>query len=274
MLIRADRFLEMSWEYDGGRETKAEVAERIAREIEARRERGELFSQVAVESKKGMPARSFWGKAWCENLESYKDYEFRLPRGRSYLRNGNVYDLAIEEGELFAYVTGEQIYEVLVRVEPLEEKRWTGLKEELAGEIGNVVDLLGGKLGDGVMAAVTDRERGLFPPPAEIRFECTDVHVEVGIRDIDSEVGFDVSNTHFDMDVCKFSMERHVRRVAVREYATNHRTSQETKLFRTFADLALSGSPDPHWPEIALKTQRVMDACLASGRDNGMVVKF
>ncbi len=90
----------------------------------------------------------------------------------------------------------------------------------------------------------------------------------------DSEVGFDVSNAVFETDICKFSMERHKRRSAVREYATNHPGSQETKLFRTFSALASSGEPDPHWPEISLKTQRVLDACLESARDGGRLVEL
>ena len=28
-------------------------------------------------------ASTFWGKAWCDNLERYSDYSNRLPRGRS-----------------------------------------------------------------------------------------------------------------------------------------------------------------------------------------------
>ena len=69
-----------------------------------------------------------------------------------------------------------------------------------------------------------------------------------------------------------YTMERHERRVGTREHATNHKTAQETQLFREFSRLALGGSLDPHWPEIALKTQRVLDACLASARDGGREV--
>ena len=90
----------------------------------------------------------------------------------------------------------------------------------------------------------------------------------------DSEVGFEVSNAHFETDGCKFNMERHLSRVAVREYSNNHHQAPETKLFRTFSSLALGGTPDSHWPEISLKTQRVMDACLASARNGGAPVSL
>lgn len=83
------------------------------------------------------------------------------------------------------------------------------------------------------------------------------------------EVSFTIEQSFFEMEKCQFRMERHPRRVAVSEYADSHPTSQETKLFRKFGDLVLGGEPDSHWPEISLKTQRVLDACLKSARDGG-----
>ena len=90
----------------------------------------------------------------------------------------------------------------------------------------------------------------------------------------DSEVAYQLSNSHFNTVGCKFNMERHLTRVAVREYSNNHPEAQETKLFRKFSDLALNGVPDPHWPEIALKTQTVMNACLESARNEGRPVSI
>lgn len=83
------------------------------------------------------------------------------------------------------------------------------------------------------------------------------------------EVAFRVEQAHFENALCHFRMERHSRRVAVREYADSHPTSQETKLFRTFADLVLSGNPGDHWPGISLQTQAILDLCLRSAREGG-----
>lgn len=83
------------------------------------------------------------------------------------------------------------------------------------------------------------------------------------------EVGFDIEQAHFETDVCNFHMERHSKRVSVREYSDSHPTSQETQLFRKFSDLVLSGGVDSHWPEISLQTQRILDACLKSARSDG-----
>jgi uncharacterized Zn finger protein len=57
-------------------------------------------------------ARTFWGEAWCENLERYSDFANRLPRGRTYVRNGSVVDLRIAPGAVTALVSGSDLYEV------------------------------------------------------------------------------------------------------------------------------------------------------------------
>lgn len=85
------------------------------------------------------------------------------------------------------------------------------------------------------------------------------------------EVEFELSNPVFDVRGCHFHMEPRARRIAVNEYSNSHPTAQETSLFRHFATLVLSGKPDPYWPEIALKTQRIMEACLQSSRRGGSI---
>ena len=158
----------MSWNYYSDSEPTD-----IPREIEKRRKRGEPFEQVTCSVARGIPASTFWGIAWSRNLERYSDYESRIPSGRLYLRKGNVYDLTITTGEIFAYVTGSEIYEVLIKIDQLSPKRWADIKNETAGQIGNLVDLLGGTLGPGAMACITDPKKGLFPEPSEIHLSCT-----------------------------------------------------------------------------------------------------
>lgn len=87
-----------------------------------------------------------------------------------------------------------------------------------------------------------------------------------------NEVAFDACNAVFDLAGCEFNMERHTRRIAVREYSSGVPNAQETHLFRNFAELALSGQPDPSWGQIALQTQQVLDACLASARSESKPV--
>ncbi|HET6408132.1 MAG TPA: SWIM zinc finger family protein [Chthoniobacteraceae bacterium] len=160
----------MSWHsYEDARVTKADVQ----REIERRRKRGEAFDQLTLSAKGARVATTFWGAAWCHRLETYQDYENRLQRGRTYLRQGNVYDLEIKEGLISAVVAGAALYEVNVRIKPLSKEEWEQFKNDCAGKVSSLLDLLGGNLGEGVLTAITDFDRGLFPQSREIRFSCT-----------------------------------------------------------------------------------------------------
>ena len=118
-------------------------------------------------------ARTFWGKAWCENLERYSDFSNRLPRGRTYVRNGSVIDLHVEEGRVHAFVAGSSLYEVVITIHPLLPQRWRAIVTECAGRIGSLVELLGGRLSDGVMAILARSNEGLFPAPTEINLRCS-----------------------------------------------------------------------------------------------------
>lgn len=117
-------------------------------------------------------AKTFWGQAWCKHLESFSDYSNRLPRGRSYARNGSVIHLAIQPGHIEALVSGSSTYKISISVKPLSKKKWQSLKDSCAGGIGSVLELLQGKISDNVMVAVCDRDNGLFPSPQEIQLDC------------------------------------------------------------------------------------------------------
>ena len=80
-------------------------------------------------------------------------------------------------------------------------------------------------------------------------------------------MSFDVANHDFVANGCNFTMEKHLQTVSVPEYSNNAATAQETKLFRNFGQIVLSGQLDSHWPEIALKTQQVLDAALTSAQN-------
>jgi uncharacterized Zn finger protein len=127
---------------------------------------------VTIEGRRGI-AQTFWGRAWCENLERYSDYESRLPRGRTYARNGSILDLAIEPGAVKAYVAGSELYTVDIEIARLAAPRWKGVVKACAGRIGSIVALLGGELSDDVMSILTDGDRGLFPEPDEITLDCS-----------------------------------------------------------------------------------------------------
>jgi len=118
-------------------------------------------------------ATSFWGAAWCEHMESFSDFANRLPRGRTYVRNGSVCHLDVQPGRIGARVSGSDLYEVSITVKPLPPTVWTALKQRCAGGIASLLDLLQGRLSAGVMQVVTDRQQGLFPLPGQMEFDCS-----------------------------------------------------------------------------------------------------
>ena len=89
---------------------------------------------------------------------------------------------------------------------------------------------------------------------------------------VGNEIGFQSSQAEFEVTGCQSNMADYSKRYAVAEYGNNHPSAQETKLFRTFSQLVLAGTPDRFWPEVTLKTQQVLDACLDSARQEGAVV--
>ncbi len=118
-------------------------------------------------------ATSFWGKAWCEHMESFSDFENRLPRGRTYIRNGSVVHLEMGKGGISAMVSGSSLYEVNISINELLVKEWNQIKEKCAGNIASLVELMQGRLSDSVMAVVTDAKAGLFPRPGQMEFSCS-----------------------------------------------------------------------------------------------------
>jgi uncharacterized Zn finger protein len=149
----------------------AERRRKAEREIEKLRRKGAVVSPVKIEGRQ--IARTFWGKAWCDNLESYRDYENRLPRGRTYVRNGSVLDLQIAPREVTAMVSGSKIYKVKVSIGEVTQAHWKTLCADCSGGIDSLVELLQGRFSKGVMERLCRQDAGLFPRPSEIRFTCS-----------------------------------------------------------------------------------------------------
>ena len=160
--------------YYGGWAPYIPVAERrrkAAREVERLRKKGHLAAPVVIEERR--IATTFWGKAWCDNLESYRDFESRLPRGRTYVRNGSVIDLQISPLKVRAMVSGSSIYEVSVGIAELPKAQWQAVCRDCAGGIDSLVELLQGRFSEGVMKRLCRQDKGLFPRPSEIEFFCS-----------------------------------------------------------------------------------------------------
>ena len=164
--------------YDSGYEGKwapyVPVHERRAAavaEVTKLKKKGQTICPVRVSGTK--LTQTFWGNAWCRNLEAYSDFSNRLPRGRTYLRNGSVVDLQILAGKVTALVRGSSMYEIAITIAPVEQERWKVLRSHCAGQLGSLVDLLQGKLSNNVMEVISRQETGLFPAPKQIKMSCS-----------------------------------------------------------------------------------------------------
>ncbi len=149
------------------------VAKRRAkaeREMKKLRKRGKNIEPVEIEGRK--IARSFWGEGWCKHLEQFSDYDNRLPRGRTYVRNGSVIHLAISNGEVEAIVNGSELYNIKITIKPLPKPKWNKIRQQCTGQIGSMLELLQGKVSNQVMQIVTDPDAGLFPNLREIKLSC------------------------------------------------------------------------------------------------------
>ena len=150
----------------------AEKRRQAERKLAKLKKQGRSVAPVTIEGR--TIAKSFWGKSWCANLERYSDYENRLPRGRTYVRNGSVIDLQIAKGEIVG--DGHRL-----RALQNQDHHCAGHGEHAGnpsagiapGPIDSLVELLQGRLAKGVMDRVCREGDGLFPSPTEIKLSCS-----------------------------------------------------------------------------------------------------
>ena len=146
---------------------RAQAARKAAKLVK----KGQTLSPVVIDGR--AIAKTFWGKSWCDNLERYSDYSNRLPRGRTYARNGSVIDLQIAPGAVTALVSGSDIYQIEVKVTAVPKALWSAVCKDCAGAIDSLVELLQGRFSTSVMARMCQEKSGLFPSPGEIKFTCS-----------------------------------------------------------------------------------------------------
>ncbi|MBT4880055.1 MAG: hypothetical protein HON43_03680 [Alphaproteobacteria bacterium] len=150
------------------------VAERkkaAARLVAKLKKKGQKINPIVIEGR--AIAKTFWGRSWCGNLNSYSDYENRMPRGRQYARNGSVIDLNVNAGEITALVSGSEIYKVQITISSVTKEKWKKIVKQCSGKIGSLIELLQGKFSKEVMEIITQPKTGLFPEKNEIKFDCS-----------------------------------------------------------------------------------------------------
>ena len=136
------------------------VATRLAKakvKINKLRKKGKNIAPIEIQGR--TIAKKFWGKQWCEYLETFSDLSNRLPRGRTYVRNGSICHLGIKKGCVEAFVSGSSLYKVKVEISTLRKNKWKAIKEMCHGQIGSLLEILKGKLSDHVMQVVADHKK-------------------------------------------------------------------------------------------------------------------
>jgi len=154
--------------YESVAEKKAKAKKKIAQ----LRKKNKDIAPVEIEGRK--IAKSWWGIAWCNNLEIYADFKNRLSRGRSYVTHGCVLDLKIKPGLITAKVmgSGSSVYNCEIKIDPVSKQKWGKIKKLASGKIGSLTDLLAGKFPKELEAALSAKNEGLFPAPREFHPDC------------------------------------------------------------------------------------------------------
>ncbi len=144
--------------------------EKAAKKVKKLAKNGKAITPIEIQGR--TIAHTFWGKSWCTHMESFCDHDNRLPRGRTYVRNGSVCHLEINKGEVKAMVSGSYLYNVTIAIKSLTDEKWQAIKKICTGKISSLLDLLSGKLTTGVMDVVCDKNKGLFPLSNEFNLSC------------------------------------------------------------------------------------------------------
>lgn len=141
------------------------------KQMEKLQKKGKVIEPISIQ---GLTiAKQFWGKKWCGHIENFADYSNRLPRGRTYARNGSICHLGIVEGKIEAIVSGSDLYNVSVTIKTLAKEKWDAIKNRCSGMVGSILELLQGEISKNVMEVVVDAKEGLFPLQKEISYKCS-----------------------------------------------------------------------------------------------------
>ena len=151
-----------------------ELRRRAAESTKNAAKKGKALEPAYPVNRRGEICTSWWGKAWCDNLERYADYESRIERGKRYVRSGTVVDLKIAKGKVTARVQGSRKtpYKVEIRISPLSEEKCQKIIEKCSRKISNLEKLIHGEFPEDLKELFTQQE-GLFPAPTEISFNCS-----------------------------------------------------------------------------------------------------
>lgn len=142
--------------------------------INKARKKGTPIDPVIADDSRRKICSTWWGDAWCRNLERYSDFANRLPRGRQYVKNDFVLDLHIKQGLIEALVQGKtnKPYQIEVRIDPLGPDAVARIQERCEFGISSLDALVNGQFPKDLQDLFASKE-GLFPAPHEIHIHCS-----------------------------------------------------------------------------------------------------
>lgn len=151
----------------------AERKKRAEESVKKLKKKNPDISPVVIEGR--TIAKTWWGKSWNRNLESYADYANRISRGRSYVKNGAVLDLKITEGTINSLVqgSGSRPYKVDISIKALPKSIWEDIINQCLGKIESIEELIEGKFPKALADLFIVKGKGLFPAPHEIDLSCS-----------------------------------------------------------------------------------------------------
>lgn len=154
-------------------ESVADKKLKVEKALAKLRKKNPQVSPVIIEGR--LIAKSWWGKAWINNLERYADYANRIGRGKTYVKNGMVLDLSIKQGNIFALICGSRAkpYQVDITIDPLPADQMKKLADRCSHRIDTIEALIAGKFTKELEDLLSAKGTGLFPTPKEIHFSCS-----------------------------------------------------------------------------------------------------
>ncbi len=153
--------------------SKVEKIKKAKKTLEKMAKIGIVLDPVIIEGR--TISRTWWGQSWVKNLERYADYSNRLPRGRSYLRNGSILDLKIDANRITALVSGSSStpYKVNIAINSIGKSVETEMMEKSRESLHSMQSLLAGDFPAELKEHFFKRDSGLFPSPKEIKLDCS-----------------------------------------------------------------------------------------------------
>lgn len=119
---------------------------------------------------------TWWGQRWIGALETLgRTYTNRLPRGRTYARNGSVTGLDVAPGRVTARVAGRRPtpYRVSLQIPVFTDAQWTAATHALTRQLRHAAALLDGRMPEDIDETLDAVGLSLFPGPRELTTKCS-----------------------------------------------------------------------------------------------------